>query len=391
MIYLDHNATAPIAPEVIEAMRACYNRRLANPASQHAAGRQSRRVLEDARERIGATLGLDMTGRKPDQLIFTSGGTEANNLALRGMLEPIGGAKPALIVSAIEHPSVMVVAEQLERLGHRVIRLPVDCNGAVRVERLKSALSDDIKLVSVMLGNNETGVLQPVRDITSICNARGVPVHTDASQVVGKVPVNFRGLGVSLMAIAAHKFHGPPGIGALAVRGGVPISPQLFGGFQQAGLRPGTETVALAVGMLKALELWQSEADERAARMLRLRDRFEARLHAGYPDLVINGVNAERLPHTCNVGFVGLDRQALFIALDMAGIACSTGSACASGSSEPSPVLLAMRCSNDVVASSLRFSLGAGTTEAEIDDAAERILSVCRHLSTKKSAIAVRS
>jgi cysteine desulfurase len=235
-----------------------------------------------------------------------------------------------------------------------------------------------------MLGNNETGVLQPVAELAAICSAQNIPLHSDAAQVVGKLPVNFRSLGVSLMSFAGHKFHGPPGIGALAIRHGVKIHPQLHGGFQQSGIRPGTENVALAVGMHRALELWQSEAEARISRMRRLRDRFESQLKHGYPDLVINGQDAPRLPHTSNVAFVGLDRQALFMALDVTGVACSTGSACASGSSEPSPVLQAMDCSKSVIGGSLRFSLGAYTTEAEVDEAVKRILETCDRLSSKR-------
>jgi cysteine desulfurase len=235
-----------------------------------------------------------------------------------------------------------------------------------------------------MLGQNETGVLQPVDEAAAICARRGVPLHTDAAQVVGKLPVDFRALGAATMTVAAHKFHGPVGIGALVVRHGVELRPQLFGGFQQGGLRPGTESVALAVGMCRALELWHGESAERPARMRALRDRFEQAILAGWPTAVVIGRDVDRLPQTSQIAFVGLDRQALFMALDQAGVACSTGSACASGSSEPSPVLLAMGCEPAVVASALRFSVGATTTAWDIDEAAHRILACCNDLRRKK-------
>ena len=236
-----------------------------------------------------------------------------------------------------------------------------------------------------MLANNETGVLQPIGELAKLCAEREIPLHTDAVQVAGKLPLHFRDLGASAMTITAHKFHGPRGIGALIVRHGVKLNPLLHGGFQQAGFRPGTEDVALAIGMFTALQLWQREAAERAARMAQLRDRLEAQLLVGDANVVINGAAATRLPHTTNIAFVGLNRQALLMALDLAGVACSTGSACASGSSEPSPVLLAMGCAEGVVEGSLRLSLGATTTPAEVDEAARRILLTVNELRRREN------
>jgi cysteine desulfurase len=235
-----------------------------------------------------------------------------------------------------------------------------------------------------MLGHNETGVLQPVAELAVICAKHGAPLHTDAAQVVGKVPVNFRKLGVATMTVAAHKFHGPLGIGALVVRHGIELEPQLYGGFQQAGLRPGTEPVALVVGMCRALELWNAEQSERVARLRELRDRFERAILSGWPAAVVLGARAERLPQTSNIAFVGLDRQALFMALDLAGVACSPGSACASGSSATSPALVAMGCEAAVLTSALRFSLGATTTASDIDEATRRILHCCNNLQRTK-------
>jgi len=424
-IYLDHNATTPILDEVVDWMGICARQGYANAASQHGPGRRARGIVEDAREAIAVMLGANLGGRKPDRLIFTSGGTESNNLAIFGLAGQVPGR---LITSRIEHPSVLGPVERLVSQGWRAERLGVDGHGVVQVEELRNLLEQPIEavhsarsargsavgprdqqeqnpraepgakggewidfntptVVSVMLGNNETGVLQPVAEVAALCNRHGVPLHTDAVQVVGKLPVDFQRLGVASVSFSAHKFHGPRGIGGLLVRGDVELQPLLYGGFQQAGLRPGTEPVALVAGMHKALEIWRSESDERRRRMTALRDRFEAALQSRLPEVVVNGSGAERLPHTSNVSFPGLDRRALAMALDLEGVACSTGSACASGSSEPSPVLIAMGLPTDIVAGSLRFSLGATTTEAEIDLAVERIALVCKRLRTSKGSL----
>lgn len=396
-IYLDHNATTPVLPEVIEAMRSCWAEPLLNPSSQHEFGRRARRVLENTRERIAELLGAKTSGMDADRVIFTSGGTEANNLAILGLAgrsgiahrnvaEPIAGIDtqpPHLIISTIEHPSIRVLAGELKRRGWHVDYLGVDTNGSIQTDDLRSLLRRETRVVAAILGQNETGVLQPVAQLATFCRETGVPLHTDAIQVIGKLPVNFRALGVATMSVAAHKFHGPTGIGALVVRHGVELRPQMFGGFQQGGLRPGTEPVALAVGMCRALELWQAEAAQRHQRLRELRDRFERAILTGWPAARIIGADAERLPHTSHIAFVGLDRQALFMALDQAGVACSLGSACASGSSEPSAVLQAMGCDKAVYQSAVRFSLGTTTTAAEIDEAARRILKCCFHLRQK--------
>lgn len=389
MIYLDHNSTTPMLGEVAAAMTEWQTGQFGNPASQHAIGRRARQALEDAREEIGRMLGAQLSGLQADRVIFTSGGTEANNLALLGMTrfaDP-GVAPGEAIISAIEHPSVTAAVELLSRRGWTIHRLGATCDGTVDFAPLKGLLNERIRFVSVMLANNETGVIQPVAEVAARCRALGVPMHTDAVQVVGKLPIDFQALGVSAMTVAAHKFHGPLGIGALVVRHDVQIEPLVVGGFQQGGFRGGTEPVALAVGMHAALVAWEREKAGRAERLTLLRDRLEsrlARLYAG--KLIINGANARRLPHTSNVAFLGLDRQALVMALDLAGVACSTGSACASGSSEPSAVLSAMGCGKEILASSVRFSLGATTSQQEVDEAAERILAV----STKMAAAAGR-
>ena len=370
-------------------MSRCRQIGCANPASQHRFGRRARQLLEDARDGVAEILGADLFGPAPDRVLFTSGGTEANNLALLGLAaaaERIADGSHEAVISPIEHPSIAAAAQELERRGWHIRRLPVTREGVVDISALPDMITRRTRSISMMLGNNETGVLQPVAEAAAIASECGVPLHTDAVQVVGKLPVNFRALGVSTLSLAAHKFHGPVGIGALIVRGGTTLEPILWGGFQQAGLRPGTQPVALAVGLHAALAAWRREARERAHRFGTLRDRLERGLQAAYPDLVINGVGAPRLPHTSNVSLVGLDRRALAMAFDLAGVACSTGSACASGSSEPSPVLLAMGCDAEVVGSSIRFSLGVDTTIDEIDEAVRRAADVCQQLMRAKAA-----
>ncbi len=382
-IYLDHNATTPMRPEVIEAVAACWRAGHANPASQHQPGQKARRLLEQAREQVAAILGADLSGPKADRLIFTSGGTEANNLAVLGIARAARGEQPGqIIVSAIEHPSVLEPAMHLMEEGWRVDSLGVTSDGVVRVEALAPLLTPQTRLASVMLGNHETGVLQAVAELAAACNGRGVPLHTDAVQVAGKLPVDFRGLGVAAMSVAAHKFQGPLGIGALLVRHDVAIRALQMGGHQQGGVRPGTESVALAVGVATALELWHRDREALARRLQALRDRFEMGLRAGYPELVVNGGAALRLPQTSNVALPGLDGQILLVALDTAGVACSVGAACSSGSTELSPTLRAMGLPKSIIASSLRFSLGAATTEEEVDEAVRRVLRVVHELQS---------
>jgi cysteine desulfurase len=381
-IYLDHNSTTPLLPEVVSAMAEWQGQRFGNPASAHQAGRRARQALEQAREDIGRMLGAD-TERAGDRVIFTSGGTEANHLAVLGVAGRLAPHTPPheAIVSAIEHTSVRGLADLLERRGWLVHRLPVTRQGVVDLARLEPLLNERTRLASIMLANSETGVVQPVARIVERCAPRGIVVHTDAAQGVGKLPVDFRSLGVHLLSVAPHKFHGPLGIGALVVRGDVELEPLLVGGSQQTGLRAGTESVALAVGFRAALAAWQRDRTQRTARLARQRNELEAAMQAALGDaLAINGAGAERLPQTSNMAFLGYDRQALLMALDLAGLCCSAGSACASGSSEPSAVLKAMGCSDAALRGSLRFSLGATTTDAEIEEAIARMVATCRKL-----------
>lgn len=379
-IYLDANATTALAPEVTRAMIECYEQFGANPDSQHQPGRAARRRLEDAREGIADILGARLSGPQADQLIFTSGGTEANNLAIFGLCSPNDSR---VLVSSIEHPCIANTAEQLQVEGHVVNHIPVGLSGVVDVSDLQDLLEKPAHLVSVMLANHETGALQPVTQLARLAHEQGALVHADAVQVAGKLEVDFRNLEVDAMTVGAHKCHGPVGIGALLLRHGVKLQPRMFGGAQQYGLRPGTENVALAVGMHTALSLARREAEARINHMQLLRHQFEEMLLSEINGLSIHCREVPRLPQTSNVAFPGIDRQAFFMALDMAGVACSTGSACQSGSSEPSPTLTAMGCEKHQIDSSLRFSFSASIGGPDIEEAARRIIRVYKHLRSQ--------
>lgn len=380
-IYLDHNATTPIRPEVIEAVARCCARGLANPSSQHQPGQAARRTLEEAREATAALLGADLCPPRADRLIYTSGGTEANNLAILGTARGRSGGKVGrLVISAIEHPSVIAPAERLMEEGWRLDLLGVDQRGVVRTDRLADTISRETALGSCTLANHDTGTIQPVESLAEHCQAVGVPLHTDAAQAVGKIPVDFRRLGVALLSVAAHKFGGPLGIGALVIRHDVPIVPHLIGGPQESALRPGTEPVALAVGMRVALELAVRAMQAEAARITALRKRLEEALRARLGTIVVHGQSARRIPNTANIAFPGIDNQVLLVALDLGGVACSVGSACSSGSAEPSATLQAMGMPSSLVNASLRFSLGRTTTHEAIDTAVQRIVRVVSSL-----------
>ena len=381
-IYLDHNSTAPMLPEVANKMTECFAAGFVNPASHHRPGQLARKHLEDARRKIANYLGAKTSGMDTDQLIFTSGGTESNNLAILGLVntpDSDPGIKPSLftpqhiLISSIEHPSVIGAAEQLVRLGHSVDKIPVDSNGVCCVDQLDSMINDNTKLISLMLANNETGVVQPVNEVAQLCRDRDILFHTDAVQAVGKVPVHFRELSVDALSFTGHKFGGPRGIGGLILRHGLTPAPLQFGGFQQMALRPGTEDVALVAGMETALEIFHKNETDYYSDVLVLRNHLEKTLLSRFPDLVINGVNATRLPHVSNLSFPEVDRQSFLMAADMKGLAISTGSACASGSSELSPVLLAMGLEKSIIENSVRISLGVSNTRDEIENTIEII------------------
>jgi cysteine desulfurase len=369
-IYLDNNATTPMLPQVWESMRPYLTEAFGNPASAHAPGRRARRSLEDARESIAAHLGA-----VPDDVIFTSGATEANNLALFGLC----GDPPAhLLASPLEHPSVAEPLRQLRESGFTLDLLPVDTQGCVSAASLADHVRPDTRLVAVMLANHETGALQPIRALTAALAARS-RYHCDATQAVGKLPVHFHDLGVDTLALSAHKFHGPKGIGALLVRRGLKLRPRTWGGHQQHGRRPGTEPVALAVGFACALDCACRQMKERLAHVHRLRERFLAQLNANAAPIVLNGPD-DGVPHTINVSFPGLKSDLLLMNFDLAGVACSTGSACSSGSLLPSPVLQAMGVADAVLRSAMRFSLSPLLSLQDIDEAARRIVAAVSRL-----------
>jgi cysteine desulfurase len=360
MIYLDHAATTPLAPEAREAMSRAQADAPGNPASAHAAGRRARQVLEDARDRIATLLHAE-----PSEVIFTSGATEANNLALFGLA---GDPPGHILASPIEHPCVVEPLSQLAARGFAIEHLPVDSAGRVAV--LATELSLNSRLITMQLVNHETGAIQDVRKST-IHNPQ-FAFHIDAAQAVGKIPVDFHALGVTALTVSAHKFGGPPGVGALLLRRGTNLRPLIFGGHQQGGRRPGTEPVALAAGMAAALEAAVRDLDSNHEHVAQLRRQFLDRLISTAAPLVVNG-SSDGVPHILNVSFPRCPADRLLIALDLAGVACSTGSACSSGSLLPSPVLRAMGVSDDILRSAMRFSFGSTTTIAEVSDAAERI------------------
>ncbi|HTI49887.1 MAG TPA: cysteine desulfurase family protein [Planctomycetaceae bacterium] len=362
LIYLDNNATTRPHPDVVELMSRHWRDSFANPGSRHLPGRRARQVLEQARESMAAILGADS-----DEVIFTSGGTESNNMALLGLAR---GAPGRIALTAGEHPSVMETCRFLEGQGWGLQILPVDEEGLLRPPaKDQTWLAADVRLAAVILAHNETGVIQDLGELAGECRSRGTPLHVDAVQAVGKIPVSFRLLGASSLALGAHKFHGPRGVGALLLRRGVKLAATAFGGHQESGKRPGTEAVPLIAGMARALELFAAEEERRTIRLCGLRDRLEQGLVDLCRPVVINGSRQRRLPNTLNVAFPGIDGEALLVALDLAGIACSLGSTCASGSAEPAPVLIAMNRSPDVLRSSIRFSVGIDNTDDEIDQA----------------------
>ena len=377
-IDLDANATTPLLPAAGEAMLSAYRDGGGNPSSAHASGRRARQLLEDARERIAGLLGA-----LPEEVIFTSGATEANNLAIFGLIGRAGGVSPPrvplhILASPVEHPCVVEPLHQLEAAGANVEWLPVSQEGIVPANSLRERLRPETRLVAVMLANHETGAIQPVREIASSLPS-GVLMHTDAAQAAGKVPVHFHDLGVASLSASAHKFRGPQGVGFLLLKKGTPLPPRTFGGNQEHGRRPGTEPVALAVGMAVALEHEVRNFPGTAATRARLWER----LHTLASPVVLNGPaigSLEALPTTLNVSFPGCRGDLLLMALDLAGVACSTGSACSSGSLLPSSVLKAMGVPEDVLRSALRFSFGHEIDLAMIDVAAERIAEVVQRL-----------
>lgn len=359
MIYLDNAASTKLHPEVLAAMRPCLEGESGNPSSLHAAGRRARKAVEDARETVAACLGAD-----PKEILFTSGATESNNLAIAGAAAALRGRGDHVITSAIEHPCVLESCARLETQGFRVTRLPVDRDGLVDPSAVSKAMTPATILVSVMWVNNEVGAVQPVREVREA--AKGAVFHTDAAQAAGKVPVDAR--ACDLLTLSAHKIHGPKGVGVLLVRKGTPLDPLLVGGGQEFERRAGTENVAGIVGAAAALRIACRDLEANARRLGALRDRLQAGLER-IPGTRVNGHADRRAPHLVNVSFEAVEGEAVILSLDAEGVCVSSGSACASMSLEPSPVLRAMGLTADQARGSVRFSVSPFTTEAEIDRA----------------------
>jgi cysteine desulfurase len=370
-VYLDHNATTPLDPRVRAAMLPWLGERWGNPSSAHRFGQAARNAVEEARERVAALLGA-----RPPEIVFTASGTEANNAVLFSAFAGIAGRGGHLVVSALEHPSIREGAARLEKNGVAVSRIPPGPDGVVPAAAIAAALCDDTRLVCLMLANNELGTLQPVAEVARACRERGIAVLTDAVQAVGKIPVDVADLAVDFLTLGAHKFGGPLGAAALWVRKGVQLAGYLVGGSQERHRRASTENVPAIVGLGEAAALARTELPARGARLAALRDRFEAGIanRAGRAGLsgmagsaAIHCAAAPRLPNTSNFALPGIDAQTLLIRLDLAGYAVSTGSACASGTVEPSRTLLALGLSPAEALSSLRVSFGMGNTEEEVD------------------------
>jgi len=361
-IYLDHNASTPVAPEVLEAMLPWLGAAAGNPSSVHASGRAALAALQAARGQVMAALGV-----RAGTLVFTSGGTEADNLALLGCAEPAPAAGQHVICSAVEHPAVLEACRSLQAAGWALDLLPVDFEGRVSAAELSRLLRPETRVVSVMVANNDLGTLQPIAELAEVCRARGVLLHCDAVQALGKVPLRCEDWGVDMVSVSAHKVYGPKGTGALWLRPGLRVRPQIVGGAHESGLRAGTQGVPGIVGFGAACALGTRLLEAEAQRQGALRDRLEAALLARLPWAQRNGHLSERVANTANLSFPGLPGDLLQLHLDAMGVELSTGSACSAGKSEPSHVLLALGRSRALASSALRFSLGRASNADQID------------------------
>ncbi|MCJ7639271.1 MAG: cysteine desulfurase NifS [Euryarchaeota archaeon] len=359
MIYLDHAATTPVRPEVFDAMRPYFLERFGNPSSLHSYGLDARVGVERARQQIASAIGAD-----PQEIIFTSGGTESDNLALRGVLQR-GGKKDHIITSAIEHPAVLETCKFIERLGHEVTYLSVDREGRINPAEVEDAIQENTRLISIMHANNEIGSIQPIAEVGAIAAAHGIYMHTDAVQSVGKIPVNVKKLNVQMLSISSHKIYGPKGVGCLYVQKGTKLTPLVFGGGHERGLRSGTENVSGIVGFGEAMRLAIEDFTDNA-RIQKLRDALIDAVLREIPSTQLNGGREHRLPNNANFSFSYIEGESLLLRLNAKGIAGSTGSACSSKKLEPSHVLLAIGLSPVDAHGSLRLTLGRETTNADV-------------------------
>ena len=362
-IYLDHNATTPLLPAVVERMVAVLRDEFGNPSSVHHFGQQAKAVIDEARSEVA-----NLIGAEPSEVLFTSGGTEADNIAIRGAAEALeAGGRRHLVASAIEHEAVLNTLKALGKRGWRTTLLPVDQSGVVSPAALRNALADDTAVVSVMHANNEIGTIQPIAELARLAHERGALFHTDAVQSAGKIAIDVKTVGVDMLAMSAHKFYGPKGVGALWIRRGLRVMPILTGGRQERSRRAGTENVAGIAGMGVAARAAAGKMEAEGRRLSALRDRLEGGILGAVAGTSVNGSTAARVPNTTNISFDRIEAESLLIALDLQGVAVSTGSACSSGTLEPSHVLKAMGFNAHRTQNSIRFSLGAANTEAEVD------------------------
>jgi cysteine desulfurase len=372
--YFDHNATTPVAPEAVEAVVSCLGQTYGNASSVHQFGQRAKDRLETARRQVAKLIGC-----RPADLIFTGGGTEADNMAVLGVLRAAKGIRH-LIVSAIEHPAVLVPAEQLEHEGVAVTRIAPMSNGVIDPADVARAIRPETRLISIMHANNELGTVQPIAEIAAIAHRAGVPLHSDGVQALGKIPVDVDALGVDLYSVSAHKIYGPKGVGALYVRKAVSLAPILTGGSQERGRRAGTTNVPDIAGFGAAAEIAATELASDSVRLAVLRDRLEHAVLTRIPECGANGAGAGRTPNTSNMWFEGVEGEALLIALDLKGFAVSTGAACSSGAIAPSHVLTAIGLSDDRARSCMRFSLGRCNTAEQVDALAETLEAAVRQL-----------
>jgi len=387
-IYFDHNATTPLAPEVLAAMMPYLTEEYGNASSIHAYGQNAREAVEQARSSVAALLGA-----RAAEVMFTSGGTESSNHAIFGAVAAAPGKSKHVITSAIEHVAILDPCRALAKSGIDLTILPVDCDGLVNPEDVRRAILSETVLITIMLANNETGTIEPIEEIGKIAAEKGIVFHSDAVQAAGKIPIDVDKLGVNLLSISAHKFNGPKGVGALYVRKGTHLGPLMYGGHSERDRRPGTEDVAAIAGMGKAAELALAHLKDESERTGGLRDRLEQGLLDRVPQSWVNSARAPRAPNTSNMTFPFIEGESMVIALDLKGIACSTGAACSSGALEPSHVLMALGLAPEDARATLRLSLGRQTTEGEIDFALETIPQVIERLRQlspvyKKPAIA---
>lgn len=388
-VYLDYAATTPVRPEVWSAMEPYLKEIYGNPSSLHSFGRESRTAIESAREKVAKAISA-----KPEEIIFTSGGTESNNMVLKGVAFALQDKGKHIITTPIEHHAVLEPCHFLEKLGFEVTYLPVDKYGLVDPDDLKKAIRKDTILISIMHANNEIGTIEPIKELAQIAKERDIYFHTDAVQTVGHIPVNVNDLGVDFLSISAHKFYGPKGIGALYIRKGTKVYPLLHGGEQEGRRRAGTENLSGIVGMGKAIELAVSELESEMKRLTGLRDYFISEVERRIPDAYLNGHREKRLPNNINFSFAYIEGEALLLNLDMEGIAVSTGSACSSSSLEPSHVLSAIGVPIELVHGSLRFTLGLWTTKEDLDytlDVLERVVDKLRTISPYKKGWTLKS